>query len=228
MERQRGPQGAPEIGVLHVQYTPFMLLLMNLLLHRDPVGWPSLAAFGLGVLIALVTLLLARLRANKAAKVTDSGRAMISWLWIGVQGIGIGLTGFGAIDIRLGPPTAATLARAAIVLALMLAAIWLFDFASRTMGKNWSLVARTRGDHSLVQTGPFALVRHPIYVALFFFLLAMATAYGHTNMLIAAIPIYALGTWLRVRQEERLLRDMFGAAYDAYAKRVKRFIPGVF
>jgi protein-S-isoprenylcysteine O-methyltransferase Ste14 len=201
---------------------------MHLLFHRDPVGWPSPAAFGLGMLIALLTLLLARLRANKAAKVTNSARAMISWLWIGVQGIGIGLAGFGAIDIVPGAPTAATLARAAIVLALMLAAIWLFDSASRTMGRNWSLVARTRSDHSLVQTGPFALVRHPIYVALFLFMLAMATAYGHTNMLIVAIPIYALGTWLRVRQEERLLRDMFGAAYDAYAARVKRFIPGVF
>ncbi len=201
---------------------------MNILLHRDPIGWPSLAAFAVGVLIGAAALLMARFRAQSAPRVGDSGRATISWLWIGVQGLALGLTGYGAFDIVPGPATAAMFARAAVVLVLMLGAIWLFDSASRTMGKNWSLVARTRSDHRLVQNGPFALVRHPIYVALFLFMLAMAIAYGHTAMLIVAIPIYALGTWLRVRQEEKLLRTMFGGEYDAYAARVKRFVPGIF
>ncbi|MEG3146014.1 isoprenylcysteine carboxylmethyltransferase family protein [Sphingomonas sp. RT2P30] len=201
---------------------------MSMLFHHDPIGWPSLAAFALGVLIGITAVLLARFRAQKAPKVAESGRATISWLWIGVQGLALGLTGFGAIDVVPGAPTPAMLARAALVLALVLTAIWLFDSASRTMGKTWSLVARTRSDHHLVQTGPFALVRHPIYVALFLFMLAMAIAYGHTAMLILAIPIYALGTWLRVRQEERLLRTMFGGEYDAYAARVKRFVLGIF
>eukprot|EP01035_Chromulina_nebulosa_P038709 gene38710-52294_t len=198
--------------------------VMSMLFHHQPTDWPSLAAFALGILIGIAALLLARLRAQSAPKVAESGRATISWLWIGVQGLALGLTGYGAIDIVTGLPTAAMLVRAAIVLALVLTAIWLFDSASRTMGKNWSLVARTRSDHHLVQTGPFALVRHPIYVALFLFMLAMAIAYGHTAMLIVAIPIYGLGTWLRVRQEERLLRAMFGNEYDAYAARVKRFL----
>jgi protein-S-isoprenylcysteine O-methyltransferase Ste14 len=45
--------------------------------------------------------------------------------------------------------------------------------------------------------------------------------------LLLALPVYALGTWLRVRVEERLLRAMFAARYDDYAARVKRFVPGV-
>jgi len=110
----------------------------------------------------------------------------------------------------------------------MLGAVWLFDSSSRTMGKNWSLVARTRSDHNLVQTGPFALVRHPIYVALFLFMCAMALAFGHVGNLVVAVPVFAFGTWMRIRHEERLLREMFGGAYDAYAARVKRFVPGVF
>ena len=44
----------------------------------------------------------------------------------------------------------------------------------------------------------------------------------------AGVPIYALATWFRIRHEERLLREQFGADYDAYATRVKRFVPGVF
>ena len=55
----------------------------------------------------------------------------------------------------------------------------------------------------------------------------MALALGHVTHLVAALPVYALGTWLRVRAEERLLRAMFGTAYADYAARVKRFVPGL-
>lgn len=201
---------------------------MSGLFQTHPVGWPSAAAFILGMLVFFATLIMARLRANKNPKVSNAGQANITWLWIAVQGVGIGLAGMGRVDILAGPPTAAMVVRALIVLALMLAAVWLFDASSRTMGRNWSLVARTRSDHSLVQTGPFALVRHPIYVALFLFMCAMAVAYGHTRNLIVAVPVFALGTWLRIRHEERLLREMFGVEYDAYAARVRRFVPGIF
>lgn len=201
---------------------------MSTIFQTHPVGWPGAAAFVLGMLIFFITVIMARLRAGKNPKVPDAGKANITWLWIAVQGIGIGSVGMGRVDILATPPTLAMIARASIVLALMLAAVWLFDSSSRTMGKNWSLVARTRSDHSLVQTGPFALVRHPIYVALFLFMCAMAIAYGHTRNLLIGVPIFALGTWLRIRHEERLLREMFGGEYDAYAARVKRFVRGVF
>src|SRR3569623_742661 len=110
----------------------------------------------------------------------------------------------------------------------MQGAEWQIDTSSRTMGKIWSLVARSRSDLILVQTGPFALVRLPIYVALFLFMCAMSLAFGHTRNLVVAVPVFAFGTWMRIRQEERLLRDMFGGEYDAYAARVKRFVSGIF
>src|SRR3546814_1930029 len=54
--------------------------------------------------------------------------------------------------------------QAAAVALLMATTVGLFVWASRTMGRNWSIVARTRADHRLVTTGPFAHVRseeHP-------------------------------------------------------------------
>jgi len=105
--------------------------------------------------------------------------------------------------------------------------VGLFHAASRAMGKNWAVVARTREDHSLVTSGPFAFVRHPIYSALFLFLLALAIGYGHWRNLAVAVPLYWIMTWGRIRHEERLLRAQFGADYDAYAARVKRFLPGL-
>ncbi|MEO6216233.1 MAG: isoprenylcysteine carboxylmethyltransferase family protein [Sphingomonas sp.] len=201
---------------------------MIMVFHSDSVGLPGLAAMGLGFVAFLLAVIAARLRAGRGAKVAVARRNNASIIGILVQGLGITIAGFGQIHVVLNPMAPLSLAEGLIVLALMLGAVLLFHASSRTMGKNWSLVARTREDHQLIQSGPFAFVRHPIYVALFLFMVAMAIAYGHTGNLIVAVPVYALGTWLRIRHEERILREQFGADYDAYAARVKRFVPGVF
>jgi protein-S-isoprenylcysteine O-methyltransferase Ste14 len=79
-----------------------------------------------------------------------------------------------------------------------------------------------------VTAGPFAHIRHPIYLALFLSMLALAVAFGHPLHLLLSVPLYAMGTGLRVIEEERLLREMFGRAYDDYAATVRRFVPGIF
>ncbi|MEG3124739.1 methyltransferase family protein [Sphingomonas sp. GB1N7] len=194
----------------------------------DPVGWPGLIALGLGFVLFLAALFAARLRGARKPEGGGGQRVNRSWIGILVQGLGIGLSSFGPQNIALDPASPLALGEAAIVAALMAATVGLFFAASTTMGKNWSLVARTRSDHSLVTDGPFGYVRHPIYVALFLFMIAIAIAAGHTQHLLFGVPIFALGTWLRIGHEERLLREMFGADYDDYAARVKRFVPGIF
>lgn len=201
------------------------------MVHRlpiDPVALPGLAAIMVGFLLFFIALMAARRRVARGGAISTSQRASVTWLWIAVQGFGIGAVGFGPILVALDPLSAKAIIEALVVLALMLGAVGLFDASSRAMGKNWALVARTRSDHTLVQTGPFAWVRNPIYVALALFMIAMAIAFGHTRNLIVGVPLFALGTWMRVAHEERLLRALFGAAYDDYAARVKRFVPGVF
>ncbi|WP_010186841.1 methyltransferase family protein [Sphingomonas sp. PAMC 26605] len=193
----------------------------------DPVGLPGLAAFAIGILGGLIALLLARRRGRNGPTSADSERRNASIVWIVVQGLGIGLAGFGPIHVALDPLSLKALIEAGVVAALMLAAVWLFDSASRAMGRNWALVARTRSDGQLVETGPFALIRNPIYVSLACLMVAMAIAYGHTANLLVAVPIFAVGTWMRVRHEEVVLRAAFGPAFDRYAARVKRFVPGV-
>ncbi|WP_204307347.1 methyltransferase family protein, partial [Enterobacter hormaechei] len=81
---------------------------------------------------------------------------------------------FGPLALELGRPDARALGEAAAVAVLMAVTIGLFFAASRAMGRNWAIVARTRGDHELVTWGPFAWIRNPIYTALFVFMLAMA------------------------------------------------------
>jgi len=114
---------------------------------------------------------------------------------------------------------------AAIVLALGLGGVFLFDRSARILGANWSLVARMRTDHQLVRDGPFARMRHPIYFAMLLMLAALAIGLGHIWGLVAAIPIYIIGTSIRVREEEKLLRAQFGEDHARYVREVPAFIP---
>jgi protein-S-isoprenylcysteine O-methyltransferase Ste14 len=112
-----------------------------------------------------------------------------------------------------------------LVLLLGGSAVALFLWAAATMGKNWSLVARTRDDHQLVRSGPFAMVRHPIYLALLLYLISVAAALGHWEQLSLALPLYLAGTYIRVREEEALLGEQFGEDHARYVREVPALIP---
>ena len=142
-----------------------------------------------------------------------------------LQGVGIAIVAIGPIRVVLDPMSTKAIVLAALTALPMICAIALFYWSSRTMGRQWSLVARTRADHMLVTNGPFARVRHPIYVAMTLAMFSIAIGYGHVADMLPGVPVFFLGTWLRVSEEERLLRNMFGSVYDSYAARVPRFIP---
>lgn len=93
------------------------------------------------------------------------------------------------------------------------------------MGRLWApLVSRT-ADHRIVDTGPFRLVRHPIYTGLIGAAVATAAASGHL-VAVAGAALAALGFWMKARLEEKFLRQQLGAeAYDAYARRTPMLIP---
>ena len=193
----------------------------------DPIGVPGLLALGIGFFAFLAAMIAAQRTRSSAQGETTARRSPASMVGVTIQGLAIGYTCIGVQRATLDPLSTNALVQAAAVAIFMGASVWLFVWASRTLGRNWSIVARTRGDHALVTAGPFALVRHPIYTAMFLMIIAMAIGLGHVARLLIALPLYAVGTAIRVRIEERLLRTAFPSAYDEYATRVKRFIPGV-
>ncbi len=73
--------------------------------------------------------------------------------------------------------------------------------------------------------GPYNIVRNPIYTGMFGMLLATGLAVSHWVGLVIALVVFAIGTFIRVRSEERLLREMFGHEFDAYAHEVPAVIP---
>lgn len=120
---------------------------------------------------------------------------------------------------------AAAIARTLGVAALLAVSLLLAHAAVRTLGKQWSITARVLESHRLVTEGPYRLVRHPIYTAMLGMLLATGLALSRWEALMVAIPLYALGTRIRIGAEERLLRESFGADFEAYARRVGAFVP---
>jgi protein-S-isoprenylcysteine O-methyltransferase Ste14 len=191
------------------------------------------------VLIACVTLAwlafglgLARrssVSRHEATAATGTRRAPLSWLGIALQGIGFGLaSGWHRPFLAPFLPGSALALRwllTGVGAALCLGAVALGLWAVHALGRQWSLQARVLSDHALVTEGPFALVRHPIYTAMLGLCLVLGVAVGTRWGLIAALVCYALGTVVRVRSEEHLLRTSFGPAYDAYARRVPAVLP---
>ena len=199
---------------------------MNLLIAPHAVGVPGLLAILIGGGLFFAALIRASL--GREPSETPGKKSGLSRLGIALQMAGFALTGFGPVRASLPPAGPYSIGETLLIALLMGGAVWLFVSATRAMGANWSLAARMREDHELVTSGVFARIRHPIYTGMGLFLIALAVSLGHWVNLIAGVPLFALGTGLRVAEEERMLRGKFGGAYDSYASRVRRFVPGLF
>jgi protein-S-isoprenylcysteine O-methyltransferase Ste14 len=162
-------------------------------------------------------------------KGSDAGakRDTRSRLGIILQSIGIGLAGFGPTLPTLPSTDPAAIAGSVGVLIFMGGAIALFAMSSSALGKNWSVVARTLDDHELVRRGPYAYVRHPIYLGMLLFLLGLAVAVGHLVQLVIAVPVFLTGTVIRTRIEDRMLEAQFGETFRDYARSTPALIPGL-
>jgi protein-S-isoprenylcysteine O-methyltransferase Ste14 len=112
-----------------------------------------------------------------------------------------------------------------LVTGATLAGVLIASSAVRTLGRQWSLVARVTATHELVTAGPYARVRHPIYTGMLAMLVATALALSGPWPFVIALVCFGAGTAQRVRIEEQLLRAMFGAAFDDYASRVPAVLP---
>jgi protein-S-isoprenylcysteine O-methyltransferase Ste14 len=93
--------------------------------------------------------------------------------------------------------------------------------------RSWRFRATLDKGHELATGGPFRILRHPIYMGLN--LLALGTAlWIPTAIVWAAFVLMAMGSDLRARAEETLLRQAFDSSYREYCARTRRFVPGIY
>jgi protein-S-isoprenylcysteine O-methyltransferase Ste14 len=101
-----------------------------------------------------------------------------------------------------------------------------FTWAARLhLGPLWSSAAAPTEDHRIVDTGPYGVVRHPVYAGLLLAAFATAVERGRLEA-VAGVLVLVAGVSLRAKLEERFLRrDLGDEAYAAYRRRVPMLIP---
>lgn len=77
----------------------------------------------------------------------------------------------------------------------------------------------------LVTSGPYRLLRHPIYTSMLCILCGTGWLLTPLPMVLAAVIVFMVGTEIRVRIEDRLLGERFGEPFQQYRRRVAAYIP---
>jgi protein-S-isoprenylcysteine O-methyltransferase Ste14 len=100
-------------------------------------------------------------------------------------------------------------------------------WARLILGENWSSSPTIKQDHTLIVTGPYRAVRHPIYTGFLIALLGSALQHGLVRSFLAVLTC-AVGLYLKVSVEEDFMVQRFGEAYLRYRRNVSALVPFLF
>lgn len=130
---------------------------------------------------------------------------------------------FTPIRIRFrAPSTFLDIAGFVITLAGIGFAVW----ARFALKGNWSSAVTVKQDHELVQRGPYAIVRHPIYAGFSLAALGTAITIGELRGLIGVV-LSVIAWRMKWGVEEVYMSEQFGEQYAGYKRRVKAIVPGI-
>jgi len=112
---------------------------------------------------------------------------------------------------------------AAFTVAGLLFAVW----ARQHLGSNWSRSVTIKQDHELITTGPYAVVRHPIYTGILTGFLGTAIALSQVRGIIVFVLVFVV-FWAKLHREEEWMRSQFGETYATYARQTAALVPYIF
>jgi len=112
---------------------------------------------------------------------------------------------------------------AAVTVGGLLFAVW----ARLHLGSNWSRAVTIKQGHELITTGPYSLVRHPIYTGILTGFIGTAIALSQVRGFIAFVLVF-LALWTKFRMEEAWMRSQFGETYATYAHKTAALVPYLF
>jgi len=178
--------------------------------------------------IAMVVIRAPHGQRSRSVKVAKSGKgplevALLTVAWLGffvpLVWVATRLLAFADYPLRPGPFAAG--------IACLAAGLWFLHRSHADLGTNWSITLEVREQHQLVTHGIYRRIRHPMYLAFFLYSLGQALALPNWVAGPSYLAAFGLLFALRLGPEERMMREQFGADYDAYAARTSRLIPGV-
>ena len=115
--------------------------------------------------------------------------------------------------------------RTGIAVCLFVLACLISWTAARSLGRQFRFDAAIDSAHMLARSGPYRYVRHPIYTSMFCVLLATGIVISPLKLMLVAIAAFSVGTFIRMRIEDRLLEAQFGAEFVEYQQHVPAFVP---
>ena len=109
---------------------------------------------------------------------------------------------------------------AAVTVVGLLFAVW----ARQHLASNWSSAVTIKEGHELITTGPYALVRHPIYTGILTGFLGTAIALSQVRGVIGFVLIF-LVLWAKLSMEEEWMHSQFGETYATYVHQTAALVP---
>jgi protein-S-isoprenylcysteine O-methyltransferase Ste14 len=105
--------------------------------------------------------------------------------------------------------------------------ISLLGFAHHHLGKSFHSLVVSKEDQTLVETGPYRWIRHPIYTAYLINYLGGGLLSGNIVLTVVPFTLYAVLVVIRMGQEEKVMEELFGQKYIEYEKRTGRLLPRI-
>ena len=112
---------------------------------------------------------------------------------------------------------------AALTVGGLLFAVW----AREHLGRNWSRSVSIKQDHELITTGPYAVVRHPIYTGILTGFVGFAIDISEVRGFVVFV-LFFLVFWAKLSKEEQWMRSQFGETYAKYVHRTAALVPYLF
>jgi len=112
-------------------------------------------------------------------------------------------------------------------LAVAVAGVAFALWAVRTLGRHFDVELEVHEGHEVIDRGPYAFVRHPVYAGLALHFIGACLATGNLILIAGTVGVSFPAFYQRAAAEERLLHGQLGSAYLAYARRVAMLVPGL-
>lgn len=180
----------------------------------------SLALFAIGPVVAMLALL------RRGLKPTSTRFRITGWRWyVPVVLLPVEwLLPPVLIALRVGEIEAGWLPVRIVGLVVGMAGAVLLVWSSLLLGQLMLHEAAVREDHTLIESGPYRFIRHPVYAGYLALLLGSSIASLNVSLLLLW-PLSFLGILIQAACEERLLGTRFGQDYERYVRRTGRLVP---
>lgn len=194
-------------------------------IYGHPPGLPPelIAAVVTGSFIAYITYafwLRSRSRRERGATIRERG-GLAKYLPLFV------VVPYAVVILRPGPEFPVAPELVLIGLAISIGGIAFAIWSARTLGRHFDVEVQVHGGHEVVRSGPYAIVRHPIYTGLTVHFLGACLATGNWLLIAGTLFVSIPAFYLRASAEEELLRSELGEAYSRYASEVPMLVPFV-